>query len=96
MRTTIDLPDALFRQAKASAAKNGLSLKDLVTKALTRELDSSSPTDRKKIGYRVQLPLIRMDSDPKTRTPINLTNEDIGRIFEEEDLAKLNEVFGRR
>ncbi len=32
MRTTIDLPDGLFRQAKAHAALQGVSLKDLITR----------------------------------------------------------------
>ncbi len=30
MRTTVDLPDDLFRQAKAKAAIEGISLRDLI------------------------------------------------------------------
>ena len=38
MKTTIDVPDALFRKAKAHAAEQGLSLKDFVTDALQSRL----------------------------------------------------------
>jgi hypothetical protein len=34
MRTTIDLPDALFRRAKSEAALRGYHLKDLIADAL--------------------------------------------------------------
>jgi hypothetical protein len=40
MRTTVDIPDVLFRQAKAQAALRGLKLKDLVLKAIALELES--------------------------------------------------------
>jgi hypothetical protein len=36
MRTTIDLPDPLFRQLKAQAALEGRKLKDLVTEYVAR------------------------------------------------------------
>ncbi len=39
MKTTLEMPDDLFRRAKAVAAKRGLSLKQLVTTALERELE---------------------------------------------------------
>ena len=38
MRTTIDLPDPLFKEAKATAALRGQSLKQIVVKALQHEL----------------------------------------------------------
>ena len=34
MRTTIDLPDLLFREVKATAAHQGMHLKDYITEAL--------------------------------------------------------------
>jgi hypothetical protein len=43
MRTTVDLPDALFRLAKATAAVRGVSLKDLVTTAIERETQPAAP-----------------------------------------------------
>ena len=38
MKTTVEIPDALFRKAKAIAAERGQSLKDLMTEALQEKL----------------------------------------------------------
>ena len=38
MKTTIDLPDALFRKAKATAAQQGVSLKNFITDAVKTRL----------------------------------------------------------
>jgi hypothetical protein len=42
MKTTLEMPDDLFRRAKATAAKRGQSLKQLVTTALEHELAKRS------------------------------------------------------
>jgi hypothetical protein len=39
MRTSIDIPDDLFRRAKAAAALNSMKFKDLVEEGLRRVLD---------------------------------------------------------
>jgi hypothetical protein len=38
VKTTIEIPDTLFRQAKAEAAREGVSLKELFTVALRNQL----------------------------------------------------------
>jgi hypothetical protein len=38
MKTTLELPDRLFRKAKATAAERGQSLKEYVTEALRDKL----------------------------------------------------------
>ncbi len=38
MKTTIEIPDPLFRRAKSKAAERGQTLKDLVTEALQEKL----------------------------------------------------------
>lgn len=38
MKTTIEMPDELFRKAKAVAALRGQTLKELITAAMEREL----------------------------------------------------------
>lgn len=38
MKTTIEIPDLLFRKAKSKAAENGQTLKELVTQALQEKL----------------------------------------------------------
>ncbi|MEO8133728.1 MAG: hypothetical protein ABI831_07115 [Betaproteobacteria bacterium] len=42
MKTTIEIPDALFRRAKAKAAERGQSLKDLLTEALQEKLATNA------------------------------------------------------
>ena len=63
MRTTIDLPDDLYRKTKALAALRGSSVKDLVIRALERDV---SPTTTKGIpGHRVKLPLMHLKHSKK-------------------------------
>ena len=40
MKTTVDLPDPLFRRAKATAAVSGISLKIFITRAVEQSLES--------------------------------------------------------
>jgi hypothetical protein len=42
MKTTFELPDQLFRKAKATAAERGQSLKEFVTEALRDKLSLGS------------------------------------------------------
>jgi len=82
MRTTIDMPDALMRAAKARAAEHGESLKDLVNRALARELGLPSAPKRK--TGRVTLPLIARDATPA----VLVTNDDIAAALEAEDIER--------
>jgi hypothetical protein len=45
MRTTIDLPDDLFRLAKSEAALRGKKLKDLIEEGLRAVVDKTAPGD---------------------------------------------------
>jgi hypothetical protein len=47
MRTTIDLPDPLFREVKATAAMNGMRLKEYITEALEDKLAKRSISQQK-------------------------------------------------
>jgi hypothetical protein len=38
MKTTLEIPDALFRQAKSAAAEQGIPLRALVSEALAEKL----------------------------------------------------------
>jgi hypothetical protein len=42
MKTTIEIPDRLFRRAKSRAAERGQSLKQLVAEALQEKLSAKS------------------------------------------------------
>ncbi|TLD71027.1 hypothetical protein FEM03_08925 [Phragmitibacter flavus] len=54
MRTTIEIPDALFKQAKSRAAASSVTLKELVIDALQSKL-SVAPSAEK---VRVRIPMV--------------------------------------
>jgi hypothetical protein len=82
MRTTIDMPTTLMRAAKARAAQEGESLKDLVNRAVAREIGLPA-TAKGKTG-RVTLPLIARDATPT----VLVTNDDIADAFDAEDVER--------
>ncbi len=53
MKTTVEIPDELFRAAKATAARDGSKLKDLVADGLRLVLRKTRPERR-----RLRFPLI--------------------------------------
>ena len=55
MRTTIEIPDTLFRKTKATAALRGSTMKELVVRALEREVGHRRPS--KKGSPNVKLPI---------------------------------------
>lgn len=69
MRTTIDLPDALYRQAKSVSALRGMNLKQFVTAAIERALADDAPSAL----LEADLPLIRTGRPGSLR----LSNADI-------------------
>ena len=55
-KTTIEIPDPLFRKAKVRAARDGLTMRDLFLRALQTAVETPSPLPQKK---RMEFPLIR-------------------------------------
>ena len=47
MKTTLEIPDPIFRRAKSKAAQRGIPLRQFVTEAVEDKL-KDSPTTRKK------------------------------------------------
>jgi hypothetical protein len=91
MRTTLDLPDELFRQVKARAAVKGTTIKTLLTRYIENglrqpEKPQTGPRERSK------LPVIKRRG--KGVIP-NLTPEMQARLEEGEDVGKLRRSFGR-
>jgi hypothetical protein len=91
MRTTLDLPDELFRQVKAKAALDGTKLKELLTRYVEAGLRQSAQSATQP-HKRSSLPVIRARG--KWTIP-NLTPELEAKLAEEEDIAKLRRSFGR-
>ncbi len=46
MKTTLEIPDAIFRRAKSAAAQQGIPLRELVTSALVDKLDRGVPNEK--------------------------------------------------
>jgi hypothetical protein len=89
MRSTFDLPDDLLKRAKIAAVRRGSTLRDLVAEALRRLLAEQSAPERKRMTEApVRLP-------PGHTIPIR-SNSEIAKLFEQEDIAQLNDVYRRR
>lgn len=69
MRTTIDLPDPLFRELKSVAARRGASLKTVIRIAVEKEIREAES----KAGHRVKFPLLS-SHEPGS---LHITNADI-------------------
>jgi len=55
MRTTVDIPDSLYRSLKSKAASEGRTIKELILRSVEIELQMIPPQRRR----RVTLPLVR-------------------------------------
>lgn len=73
MRTTIDLPDPLFRELKAVAARRGTSLKAVVRAAVEEEIRST----KGKAGRKLKFPLLS-SCEPGS---LNLSNAEIDDLL---------------
>jgi TRAP-type C4-dicarboxylate transport system substrate-binding protein len=81
MRTTVDLPDAIFRQAKARAALDGMTLKELITGFVVqglRGMDPQSAGERQRT--RSEPPIAR----PATGRPLpRYSNAELYELLDE-------------
>ena len=57
MRTTVDIPDPLYREMKVRAAKEGTTLKEMILEAVTVKLRTGKAT--KKPEKRARFPVVR-------------------------------------
>lgn len=89
MRTTLDLPDELFRQVKAKAAMEGARLKDLLTRYVQNGLQQR-PEERP--ARRSKLPVIKRRGK---QTVSLLTTEQQAKLDGEGDVARLDRSFRR-
>jgi hypothetical protein len=77
MKTTLDIPDDLFREAKVRAAEKGITLKELMTEglrlALSMKTEAIAP-------HFVTFPLIK-----SKRTDSQVTSDDVRRALNDLD-----------
>jgi len=73
MRTTVDIPDPIYRQLKSRAALRGCSVKELILQGVEAELHGQSKQTR----MRITLPLV------KSKRPgwLRLSNKTINEII---------------
>ena len=79
MRTTVEIPDGIFRKAKAKAALRGESFRHFLVSVLQRDLEQPEPSVKK----RLKGPLF------SKQKPLVSTAEDLSKILEEDDHALL-------
>jgi len=72
MRTTVDLDDSLFRQAKAQAAMEGIPLKQLIEKSLRSTLSSPSGKPRTR---DLRIPILKAKGTKKVYFPPDVVNQ---------------------
>ena len=72
MKTTLEIPDALFRQAKSAAAEQGIPLRALVSEALAEKLRARGRPDKPWLKTFGKLRSLRKET------------AHIGRIIEQE------------
>jgi len=93
MRTTIDLPDSLLRQAKARAALEGLTLKELITSYVVQGLQQGDVQRADRPRRRSAPPMIARAT---TGTPIPaLSADELAELDIQEDLEKYERSTGR-
>ena len=80
MKTTFDIPEDLFREAKAKAALEGLKLKDLVTEGLRLRMEQA-PSEKRK---HVKFPLIKS----KSKHPLSIPDDIASRLELVTDLER--------
>jgi hypothetical protein len=93
MRTTLEIPDPLFREVKARAAQSGLKLKELLTRYIEAGLKAphlQSPQQRPK---RAPLPVLFKKTSGAPPTPA-LSNAELQAILDKEDIEELRRAWG--
>lgn len=90
MRTTIELPDRVFRMAKHVAAERGTTLRELVTQAVEHELVRQQAGSGRR---RLALPVIRLPDDAPI---LRLSVDALAATQSEEERGGLDEVYRRR
>ena len=84
MRVAIDLPDQLFKKAKAVSSLQGVSLKQFVARAIEHELETGN---LKLSSTRVSLPIVRSQRPGS----VSVSPERIAALLEAEDCNSISQ-----
>jgi hypothetical protein len=81
MKTTLEIPDAIFHRAKARAAEQRVPLREFISEAVAEKLAANSPSQRKtRLKLTGSLQHLRKETARITR----LMEREFGRIEPEE------------
>jgi len=87
MKTTLDIPDELFREAKIKAAREGVKFKDLVAEGLQLLISGKKKNQKTK---RTRFPIIFGKPGSKTLTDEKIAEAEEAALKEEaQKYAKL-------
>jgi plasmid stability protein len=81
MRTSLDLPDPLFRHLKVQAALEGRSLRDLVVSLVERGLAAPPPASPQAPAIPAEPPSVRLGS-PMALAPDRLSNASLSELLD--------------
>lgn len=93
MRTSLDLPDPLFKEVKTRAVQEGVKLKDLLAKYIEAGLRAPQTTEShaspRKNPHKLPVAWERMPGEPPT---LYRTNEELHAILEEEEIERFHHI----
>ncbi len=75
MRTTIEIPDATFREMKALSAKRGMSMKEFVLRSVQEQIFKIRKARQKR--HTVEFPLIHSENPAVIPSLTNAEIEDL-------------------
>lgn len=88
MRTTLELPDDLFREAKARAALEGIKLKELMERFVRDGLRRTETNVESAQRQRSDIPIPARWREGAPRVRI-MSNAEMQELFDEEDFGDL-------
>ncbi|MBP6782550.1 MAG: hypothetical protein KA152_02095 [Verrucomicrobiales bacterium] len=96
MRTTLDLPDSLFKEVKTRAVQQGVKLKDLLAAYIEAGLRAQQPSEKGFTPSRNPHPLpVGIHRIPGTPLHPALSNAELYAILEDEDIANYRRVIAQ-
>jgi hypothetical protein len=87
VKTTIDIPEPLYRQVKVKAAQEGVTLRELLLAAITRGLKQQPPVEKAMVGKHFEIdelgiPLLKRPKEDKAV----ITEDFLNQLREEEGI----------
>jgi len=91
MRTTLDLPDDLFREAKTRAVLQGTTLKQLMTEYIQSGLSGKQATAKSGTIRRSSPPVAIRRAAGSSPTPAR-SNRELNALLEEDEVVRASRI----